>query len=224
MIEIENIYKSYRSKDGIDYPALRGIALSVKEGETVAIVGASGAGKSTLLHILAGIEKYDAGRVTVDGTELSELSEAQAAEYRNTKVGIVLQNFALLSDFDVYENILLPLRFAKKQVSGKEKRKKAEAVARMLGIEALLRKRISELSGGEKQRVAIARALVTSPKYILADEPTGALDSENTAMIARLLKEIAKTGVGVIIVTHDQSVAAECDRIYVIKDGIVVGE
>lgn len=222
MIEINNLHKSYPSGSRTPYVALNGTTLTINEGELTGIIGASGAGKSTLLHILACIDSYDYGSVKVDGTELNSLTEKAAAEYRNTKIGIVLQNFALLPDFSVYENIVLPLRFSKKRFSKNDKKSLVDNIAKQVGIENLLSKKISELSGGQKQRVAIARALINSPRYILADEPTGALDTKNTANIVDVFKGISKTGIGVVIVTHDKDVSDKCDVVREMKDGIIL--
>lgn len=222
MIDIKNVYKSYSSGRGISYPVLKDITTEIREGKLTAIVGPSGAGKSTLLHILACIEQYDSGSVKVDGVELKTLSESEAANYRNSKIGIVLQNFALIPDFSVYENIILPLKFSTKRISGREMKNKAKALAEKLKIEDLLTKKVSEISGGEKQRTAIARALINSPKYIFADEPTGALDSKNSSNIVQILKNISKEGVGVVIVTHDKGVSDSCDIVIELFDGELV--
>lgn len=222
MITVNNVYKKYYSNDRVAYPALNGASLIAKEGELTAILGASGAGKSTLLHILACIENYDSGSVVVDGVELKNLNEDKASLYRNSQIGIVLQNFALIPDFSVYENISLPLNFSQKNLPKRKMVEMVEEVAAQLGITELIPKKISQLSGGEKQRVAIARALINSPKYIFADEPTGSLDSQNTQNIVEIFKSIAQNGVGVIIVTHDKSVATQCDVIWEMKDGRVL--
>lgn len=222
MIIVDNVYKKYYSKNRIAYPALNGATLTAKEGELTAILGASGAGKSTLLHILSCIDTYDSGSVKVDDIELKSLDEDASAEYRNTQIGIVLQNFALIPDFNVYENIVLPLRFSQKHIPKKKMQEMVENVSEQLGIKNLIFKKISELSGGEKQRVAVARALINSPKYIFADEPTGALDSQNTFNIVEIFRKISRNGVGVIIVTHDKSVSSKCDVVWEMKDGKVL--
>ena len=222
MIKINNVYKSYRSISNISCNVLNDLTLSVESGKMTAIVGVSGAGKSTLLNILSCIEKYDSGSITVDGTELAKLDERESAIYRNSTIGIVLQSFALVNDFSAYENIILPLRFSKELISKRQMREKANIIARQLGIKSLLSKSVFELSGGEKQRVAIARALINAPKYVFADEPTGALDSENTKKIVDVLRNIANSGRGVIIVTHGKSVSSACDAIFEMKDGKIV--
>lgn len=222
MIVVDNVFKKYYSKNRISYPALNGVTLAAKEGELTAILGASGAGKSTLLHVLSCIDTYDSGSVKVDDVELRTLDENASSEYRNSKIGIVLQNFALIPDFNVYENIVLPLRFSRQYIAKKKMMQMVEKISEQLGIKDLIFKKISELSGGEKQRVAIARALINSPKYIFADEPTGALDSQNTSNIVDILRKISQTGVGVIIVTHDKSVSSKCDVVWEMKDGKVL--
>ena len=222
MIVVDNVFKKYYSKNRISYPALNGVTLAAKEGELTAILGASGAGKSTLLHVLSCIDTYDSGSVKVDDVELRTLDENASSEYRNSKIGIVLQNFALIPDLNVYENIVLPLRFSRQYIAKKKMMQMVEKISEQLGIKDLIFKKISELSGGEKQRVAIARALINSPKYIFADEPTGALDSQNTSNIVDILRKISQTGVGVIIVTHDKSVSSKCDVVWEMKDGKVL--
>lgn len=219
MIKVEKVEKCYYSKGHAAFPALCGASMEAKEGELTAIVGASGAGKSTLLHMIACIENYDRGSITVDNVELRTLDENAAAAYRNTTVGIVLQNYGLIPDFTVRENIALPLRFARGHMSKREVEARVCEVAAQVGIADLLNKHACELSGGERQRAAIARAIVSSPKYVLADEPTGALDSKNAAAIMKLFRSVARQGIGVIVVTHDRDVAAACDIVYEISDG-----
>ncbi len=222
MIIVDNVCKKYYSKNRIAFPALNGVTLTAKEGELTAILGASGAGKSTLLHVLSCIDTYDSGSVKVDDLELKTLDEDKSSKYRNSQIGIVLQNFALISDFNVYENIVLPLKFSHKHTAKKKMMESVEKITEQLGIKNLIFKKISELSGGEKQRVAVARALINSPKYIFADEPTGALDSKNTSNLVEILRKISQNGVGVVIVTHDKNVSSECDVVWEMKDGKIV--
>ncbi len=224
MITIKNLYKTYLSAGGIEYPALRGLSLHIGEGEMLAIMGTSGAGKSTLLHIIAGIEGYDSGEVLMDGKELRFLKERELSAYRNRDIGIVLQDFALISDCSVYENIILPLHFTNKHYSRAQKRRMAEEALAKVDMAAYIDKSVDELSGGQRQRVAIARAILNHPRYILADEPTGALDSANTALVVSIMKQLHLAGTGVIIVTHDKDVAAACPRHVVIEDGRVVSD
>lgn len=224
MIAIKNLYKTYLSAGRVEYPALRGLSLEVTEGEMLAIMGTSGAGKSTLLHILAGIESYESGEVRVDGKELRSLKESELAVHRNRTVGIVLQDFALIPDCSVYENTVLPLHFSNKHYSKKEKRRLAEEALAQVDMATYIDKSVNELSGGQRQRVAIARAIINHPRYILADEPTGALDSENTALVVSIMQRLHRTGTGVIIVTHDKNVAAACPRQIIIEDGRIVSD
>ena len=224
MITIKNIYKTYLSAGGVEYPALRGLSLDIADGEMLAIIGTSGAGKSTLLHILAGIESYDSGEVSIDGKELRSRKERELSAYRNRDIGIVLQDFALISDCSVYENTILPLHFTNRHYRKAEKRRMAEEALAQVDMVAYIDKSVNELSGGQKQRVAIARAIINHPRYILADEPTGALDSANTALVVSIMKQLHRAGTGVIIVTHDKDVAAACPRHIVVEDGRVVSD
>ncbi|MBO5206600.1 MAG: ABC transporter ATP-binding protein [Clostridia bacterium] len=224
MIKIDNLYKTFRTVGKTSCNALNGASLCINKSEMTAIIGASGAGKSTLLNVLSCIEKYESGTVEVDGVDLKSLNEEEAALYRNEKIGIVLQDFALITDFNVFENISLPLRFSKKRIRNGEIQKRVADISEKLGIKHLMKKRIPELSGGEKQRVAIARALVNYPEYIFADEPTGALDTYNTKMVVDLLKKISRDGIGVLIVTHDTAVSEACDKVFEMKDGIIVND
>lgn len=224
MITIKDLHKTYISAGGVAYPALRGLSLTIEDGEMLAIMGTSGAGKSTLLHILAGIESYDSGTVTINGKELHDMKDRALAAHRNREVGIVLQDFALISDTSVYENTILPLHFAPRHYSKKEKRRLAAEALAKVDMAAYIDKSVDELSGGQKQRVAIARAMINHPRYILADEPTGALDSANTAVVVSIMEQLHQNGTGVIIVTHDKDVAAACHRQLVIEDGRLVSD
>ncbi|WP_264167679.1 ABC transporter ATP-binding protein [Clostridium tagluense] len=186
----------------------------------VAIMGTSGSGKSTLLNILGFIDKISNGEYYFDGENVETLTSVELAEFRNKKVGFVFQYFALLNDYTVYENIQLPL--LKTKLSKKEKKKIIEEYLIEFGITSQKNKRPQEISGGQQQRVAIIRALVTNPSYILADEPTGALDKKNGEAIMNILKDLNKNGKTIIIVTHDNNVANFCDRIITIDDGKII--
>lgn len=190
------------------------------DGEMVAIIGKSGAGKSTLLHILACIDSYQSGEYTIDGTLVKNLSEGQYAQIRNEKIGIVMQDFALVEDFSALENVLIPLDFAKKKI--KNKKEKALEALKAVGMGDLSKKPCNKLSGGQKQRVAIARAIVNEPAMILADEPTGALDTKTSAEIMELFKRLNKEGKTVVIVTHDPKVAEQCSRVIEVSDGKII--
>ena len=217
MISIKNLVKIYNKGKGNEYKALKGIDFQVQDGELVAVIGKSGAGKSTLLHVLAGIDSFESGSYYVGNQDVGQMSEKQLAEFRNKSIGMVMQDFALIEEYTVQENLLVPLIFGK--VKKREQSKKIMDVLEKVNIAELKDKRVNQLSGGQKQRVAIARALINSPEYILADEPTGALDSVNAEKIMSILSSLNKEGKTVIIVTHDETVAKKCGRIITIKDG-----
>lgn len=183
----------------------------------VAIIGKSGAGKSTLLHILACIDDYQEGEYTLDGKLVKKLSESEYARIRNEKIGMVIQDFALVEDFTAIENVMIPLDFSKKKQGNKKE--KALAALSSVGMEEFAKKPCNKLSGGQKQRVAIARAIVNEPSVILADEPTGALDTKTSAEIMELFKSLNAQGRTVIIVTHDMNIAKLCGRVIEISDG-----
>ena len=220
MIKLNNIVKVYNPKKSNEFEALHCVSAAIEDGEMVAIIGRSGAGKSTLLHILACIDSYQSGEYTIDGTLVKDLSERQYAKIRNEKIGMVMQDFALVEDFTALENVMIPLNFAKKKVPNKKE--KALAALRSVSIEELAKKPCNKLSGGQKQRVAIARAIVNKPSIILADEPTGALDSKTSAEIMELFKSLNEQGRTVVIVTHDPKVAEQCGRVIEISDGRIV--
>lgn len=217
MIKLDKIIKIYNLKKANEYEALHGVSCEISDGEMVAIIGKSGAGKSTLLHILACIDSYQSGEYTIDGTLVKNLSEGQYAQIRNEKIGIVMQDFALVEDFSALENVLIPLDFAKKKI--KNKKEKALEALKAVGMGDLSKKPCNKLSGGQKQRVAIARAIVNEPAMILADEPTGALDTKTSAEIMELFKRLNKEGKTVVIVTHDPKVAEQCSRVIEVSDG-----
>lgn len=220
MIKISNITKKYNPKKSNEFEALHGVSCEINDGELVAVIGKSGAGKSTLLHILACIDNYQEGEYTIDGTLVKNLSEKQYAKIRNEKIGMVMQDFALVEDFTALEKVMIPLNFLKQKI--KNKKEKALAALKSVGIGELAKKPCNKLSGGQKQRVAIARAIVNEPSMILADEPTGALDTKTSAEIMALFKSLNKQGRTVVIVTHDPKIAEQCDRIIEISDGRIV--
>lgn len=220
MVKLNNIVKIYNSKKANEFKALHGVSAEIRDGELIAIIGKSGAGKSTLLHILACIDNYQEGEYYIDDVLVKDLSESQYAKIRNEKIGMVMQDFALVEDFTALENVMIPLNFSKKKVS--DKKEKALAALKSVGIEGLAKKLCSKLSGGQKQRVAIARAIVNEPSMILADEPTGALDTKTSAEIMELFKSLNKQGRTVVIVTHDPKIAEQCGRVIEISDGNIV--
>lgn len=222
MIEIKHVTKEFiQGKQRVR--ALKDVTITL-QNEMTAIIGTSGAGKSTLLHILMGIEPCEKGNVEIDNISIFDLTEKEISRFRNEYIGIVMQHYSLISDFSVLENVYLPLSFSKVRYSKKEKIAKAKKAIDLIGIDYLTKRCVEDLSGGEMQRVAIARAIVGSPHYIFADEPTGALDNENTEKILSVLQQINKTGVGVIIVTHDMDVANQCKRIIRLEDGAIVDD
>lgn len=220
MIKLNNIVKIYNPKKANEFEALHGVSAEIKDGEMVAIIGKSGAGKSTLLHILACIDNYQDGEYIIDETVVKKLSERKYAQIRNEKIGMVMQDFALVEDFSAIENVMIPLSFSKKKI--KNKKQKALEALKAVGIEELAKKPCNKLSGGQKQRVAIARAIANEPSMILADEPTGALDTKTSAEIMELFKNLNQQGRTVVIVTHDPKVAEQCDRIIEISDGEIL--
>ena len=221
MIEIKNLVKIYNKGKTNEFCALKGIDLSIEEGEMVAITGKSGAGKSTLLHILAAIDSYDKGSYLVDGVSVGDLKEKDRARFRNQKIGIVMQDYALIDEYTIEENVQIPLIFGK--VKGNDvRREKIMTALENVGLAELAKKPVRQLSGGQKQRVAIARALVNNPTFLLADEPTGALDSKTSGEIMDVFEKLNQGGKTVIIVTHDMEVAARCGRVIEISDGEIV--
>lgn len=219
MVRLENITKTYNKGKANAFEALHRISVEIPKGKITVITGKSGAGKSTLLHIMALFDRPDSGKYILDGEDITKASEKELAILRNKKLGIVMQDYALIEDYTVVENILLPLDLDSKKRKTKEKVEKASEMMRKVDIEELAKKRVEQLSGGQKQRVAIARAMVNSPDMIIADEPTGALDSQNTGAVIDLFKMMRDDGKTIVIVTHDKDISNIGDVCYEIKDG-----
>ncbi len=218
MIELENITKVYHmGKVGVD--ALRGITLSIAKGEMVAIIGASGSGKSTLLNVVGLLDRPTSGRYLFDGTDVSQLNDNQLAEMRNQKLGFVFQDFNLLPRATALANVELPLIYSRNADSRRERA--TEALERVrLGERA--KHKPTELSGGEQQRVAIARALVNNPSIILADEPTGELDTHSSAEIMSIFRKLHQEGITIILITHEVDIAAQAQRTIRLQDGRII--
>ena len=220
ILNVSGIQKIYTTRfGGNKVEALRSVSFGVEQGEYVAIMGESGSGKTTLLNILAALDKPTSGSVILDGKDLSKIKESQVAAFRRDNLGFVFQEFNLLDTFTLEDNIYLPLVLAGK--GHKEMQERLKPIAAQLGITELLKKYPYEVSGGQKQRTAVARALITNPKLILADEPTGALDSEATDELLRLFAQINKTGQTILMVTHSVKAASHASRVLFIKDGEV---
>ena len=220
LLEAKEIRKVYTTRlGGNSVEALRNVNLSVDEGEYVAIMGESGSGKTTLLNILAALDKPTSGSVLLEGRDFSKLEESEAAEFRRDNLGFVFQEFNLLDNFTLEDNIYLPLVLS--GMKHEEMNRRLMPIADILGITGLLKKYPYEVSGGQKQRAAVARALVTEPSLILADEPTGALDSKSSDELLRLFGEINRAGQTILMVTHSVKAASHASRVLFIKDGQV---
>ena len=218
LIELNNINKTYNN--GQPLHVLKGIDLHIEKGEFVSIMGASGSGKSTLLNILGILDNYDTGTYTLDGKLIKDLTERQSADYRNRMIGFIFQSFNLIGFKTAVENVELPLYY--QGVPRRKRHELAMEYLEKLGLTPWAKHFPNEMSGGQKQRVAIARALITHPQIILADEPTGALDSKTSVEVMQLLKKLnQEEGITIIVVTHESGVANETDKIIHIKDGII---
>lgn len=220
VINMNNINKIY-SMGSSEFKALDNINLSINKGEYVAIVGPSGAGKSTLMNIIGCLDTPSGGEYILDGLN-TKCSDSKLAEIRNKKIGFIFQNYNLLPKLNVLENVELPLLYL--GMSNSEIKERALSALKKVGLETHLKHKPNELSGGQKQRVAIARALVTEPQIILADEPTGALDSKTGREVLNMLEDLNKEGNTIIIITHDKEIAAEAKRMITVRDGIITSD
>ena len=221
MIELENIKKIY-SLGEEEVRALDGLSLNVMEHEFVAIVGASGSGKSTLMNIIGCLDTPDEGKYYIDGQDVTSLSERELATMRNRKIGFIFQQFNLLPKLTAYENVELPLIY--QGVTAKERRERVETALERVGLIKRVHHRPNQLSGGQQQRVAVARALATRPSLILADEPTGNLDSRSSRDIMNLIHELHEKGNTIILITHDEGIARQAERQVRIMDGKIVSD
>ena len=218
MIKMEKIWRIF-DIGKVQVEALRGIDLTIKEGEFMAIMGPSGSGKSTLMHIMGCLDTPSKGSYTLDGEKIEELDDNKLAEIRNEKVGFVFQSFNLLPYASAYENIELPLIF--KGVNSSQRKKKVLEVLERVDLSDRMDHKPSELSGGQQQRVAIARAMVNDPRIVMADEPTGNLDSQSGKEIINLFSDLWKQGNTIVMITHDESIAQRCQRVIHLKDGLI---
>jgi putative ABC transport system ATP-binding protein len=218
MLELENITKVYKAGQ-TEIPALRGISCRIESGEMVSIIGPSGSGKSTLMNIIGCLDKPTSGRYRLDGTEVSELNDNQLAEIRNKKIGFVFQSFNLLSRTTALANVELPLIYS----GTSNRRQRALQVLESVGLAHRVTHRPSELAGGEQQRVAIARALINNPSLILADEPTGNLDTHTSQEIMAIFKKLNEQGMTIVLVTHEPDIAAYTQRTIKLRDGQIEG-
>lgn len=221
MIQLEQVCKTYAKGKPNAVQALKDVSLHISAGELVAIIGKSGSGKTTLLNIIGCIDSFEQGKYLLNGRNISQKREAALSKVRNREIGIVVQDFALIQSDTALENVMLPFYFDQ-SVTLKAAKTKALAALQSVGMEDMAKKAVNQLSGGQKQRVAIARAIVHAPSVILADEPTGALDTKTAGEIMDVFKQLHEQGKTVIIVTHDMGVAHQCDRIIEISDGRIV--
>ena len=221
MIKITDLSKVFRTEE-IETTALNGVSFEIKEGEFVAIMGPSGCGKSTLLNILGLLDNPSGGSYMLLGSEVGQLKEKERTKFRKGNIGFVFQSFNLIDELDVYENVELPLRYL--NISASERKQKVTEILKRMGISHRAKHFPQQLSGGQQQRVAIARAVVSSPKLILADEPTGNLDSKNGKEVMDLLAELNAEGTTIVMVTHSQKDAAVAQRVINLFDGQIVGD
>ena len=219
MIELKNIQKTYKTGP-IEYTALKNINLTIKKNDYVALMGTSGSGKSTLMNLLGALDTPTSGTYNLNGKSVDKLNDEDLSQFRNKEVGFVFQTFNLLPKLNAIENVALPLLYA--DVPKKERNKKAELMLQKVGLNEQAHNKPNEMSGGQRQRVAIARALINNPAIILADEPTGNLDSKTSAGIMKLFKELHESGNTIVLVTHEHDIADYAQRTIVLKDGEII--
>jgi ABC-type lipoprotein export system ATPase subunit len=219
-MHLRDIHKTYHLGE-IDLRVLKGVSLSISRGEFVALMGSSGSGKSTLMNILGCLDRSSSGEYWLDGREISRLSAKERARLRNRIIGFVFQSFNLLPRTTALENVLMPLGYSREHLSEHHMKERAEALLQKVGLSDRIEHQPSQLSGGEQQRVAIARSLVNCPQVLLADEPTGNLDSRTSDEILRMFQQLNAEGITIVLVTHDPGVAQHASRIIYVKDGLI---
>ncbi len=220
VIKLENITKVYTMGEGVSVEALRGVDLSIKEKDFVCVLGPSGSGKSTLLHIMGLLDRPTSGKRYIGGVETSKMDEEERARIRGDKIGFVFQTFNLISSLNALENVELPLLL--RESNAKERRRRAKELLERLGLGERIHHRPGQLSGGQRQRVAIARALANNPAIVLADEPTGNLDSKTGKEILQILKDLHKEGRTIVIITHDEYITRVTDKVIRLRDGKII--
>ena len=221
VVRLVDVHKTYRTGD-VDVPAVRGVSLEIRRGEFVALMGASGSGKSTLMNILGCLDRPTTGQYILDGADVSALNRDQLADIRNRKIGFVFQSFNLLARTSARENVELPLLYGEHHLTNAQLRERADAVLASVGLAGREDHHPSQLSGGQQQRVAIARALINTPEIVLADEPTGNLDSRTSVEIMGIFQQLNDRGITIIMVTHEPDIASYGKRNVVMRDGVVL--
>ena len=223
LVKLVDVHKTYRTGE-MEVHAVRGVSLEIRPGEFVALMGASGSGKSTLMNILGCLDRPTSGHYVLDGADVSGLNRDRLADIRNRKIGFVFQNFNLLSRTSARENVELPLVYSEQRLTNAQLREKADLVLGSVGLAGREDHHPSQLSGGQQQRVAIARALVNDPEVVLADEPTGNLDSRTSIEIMGIFQQLNERGITIVMVTHEQDIAAYAQRNVVMRDGVVLSD